>query len=115
MSGNQRFRSPRRAVRASMAAIWPCERRKLSASGVVMLNVTDTGANVLADTPVSMKILVGDTNASSAVSAADVGQTKSQSGLGTTGTNFRTDINASGSISAADVAQVKANSGHSAF
>jgi hypothetical protein len=80
---------------------------------VTLENVTDTSANVLADTPVSVKFLIGDTTNNSTVNAGDVGQTKGQSGNTTVLANFRNDTNVSGSINAGDVGQVKANSGNS--
>ena len=63
------------------------------------------------DVGVRMGVLIGDTNNSGGVTAADVAQTKAQSGQAATGSNFRTDVNASGSVSAADVALVKSKSG----
>ena len=84
----------------------------LNTIGAAAGMVTDTFAQVLPNTPVSAKILLGDTNGSSAVSAADIAQTKAQSGNTAGAGNFRTDTNVSGSISAADVGQVKVNSGH---
>jgi hypothetical protein len=79
---------------------------------VTLSGVTDTSAQVLPDTPVSMNMLIGDTTGNKTVNAGDVAQTKGQSGVAVTGANFRTDINANGSVSASDVAQVKANAGH---
>jgi hypothetical protein len=69
-------------------------------------NGTTTG-----DVGVQMGMLIGDTNNSGGLTAADVGQTKAQSGQTATAANFRTDVNASGSISAADIALVKSKSG----
>ena len=79
---------------------------------VTLSNVTDSFAQVLPDTPVSVNMLIGDTNANKSVNAGDLAQTKAQSGVVVTGANFRTDINANGSVNAADIAQVKANAGH---
>jgi len=61
--------------------------------------------------PVSMGLLLGDTNGNGSVSASDIGQTKAQSGQATTGSNFREDVNVNGSITAADVGLVKASAG----
>ena len=80
---------------------------------VTLSGVTDTFANVLPDTAMSVNMLIGDTNGNRFVNAGDVAQTKSTSGQTTDATNFRNDVNATGSINAGDVAQVKANSGHS--
>jgi hypothetical protein len=79
---------------------------------VTLANVTDAAAQVLPNTPVSMNVLLGDTNGNKAVNATDVGQTKSQSGIALALANFRSDTNASGGINATDIGQVKTNSGH---
>ena len=80
---------------------------------VTLSGVTDTFAQVLPNTPVSAKFLIGDTNANSSVSASDVGQTKAQSGITVTIANFREDVTPNGTINAADIGLVKAGSGHS--
>ena len=80
---------------------------------VTLSGVTDIFAQVLPNTPVSAKFLIGDTNANSSVSAADVGQTKAQSGITVTIANFREDVTPNGTINAADIGLVKASSGHS--
>jgi hypothetical protein len=80
--------------------------------GVTLSGVTDSFGQVLPNTAVGAKILLGDTNNSSSVSAADIAQTKAQAGNTVGAGNFRSDTNVSGSISAGDIAQVKANSGH---
>ena len=77
---------------------------------ITLTNVND-GVH-LGDVVIPMSVLLGDTNGSGGVSAADVAQTKSQSGAPTTAANFRTDVNVSGSVAASDVALVKANAGH---
>jgi hypothetical protein len=74
--------------------------------------VTDTFSRVLASTPVSMNVLLGDTTANKAVNSSDVSQTKAQSGVAISASNFRTDTTVNGAINASDVSQVKANSGH---
>ena len=79
---------------------------------MVALQGASDGTNT-GDLIVPMGILLGDTNTSASVSAADVAQTKAQSGQATSAANFRTDVNASGSISAADVALVKSKAGTS--
>ena len=77
--------------------------------GVTLMNVNNGTAT--GDVFIPMGVLSGDTNANGSVSAADVSQTKAQSGNTTTAGNFRTDVNASGAISAADVSLVKSRSG----
>jgi hypothetical protein len=63
------------------------------------------------DVSVPMSLLIGDTNASGAINASDVSQTKSRLGQAVNAANFRSDVNTNGSISAADIAQIKANIG----
>ena len=46
-----------------------------------------------------------------AVSASDIGQTKSVSGQVVSNANFRADVNANGSLNASDIGQVKSTSG----
>jgi hypothetical protein len=79
---------------------------------VTLSNVTDAFSQVLPDTPLSMNVLIGDTNGNKSVNSADIAQTKGQAGSSVTAANFRTDVNVSGGISAADIAQVKADAGH---
>ena len=59
----------------------------------------------------SMGVLIGDTNGDGFVNSADIGQTKSQSGVLVTSSNFREDVNGDGFINSADIAFVKAESG----
>jgi hypothetical protein len=79
---------------------------------VTLTGVTDSSAQVLPDTPISMNMLVGDTNGNKAVNAADVAQTKARLGLAATAVTFRSDTNLSGTITASDLVQVKASLGH---
>jgi hypothetical protein len=78
---------------------------------VTLSGVTDQFSQVLPDTPVSVNMLIGDTNGNGIVNATDIAQTKGQVGQPVTNSNFRTDVNANGIISATDVAIVKAHSG----
>ena len=78
---------------------------------VSLTNVNDSAGNSSASVPISMGVLIGDTNGNGVVSASDIAQTKSQSGQAVDESNFRTDLNVSGSISAADIALAKSNSG----
>ena len=80
---------------------------------VTLSNVTDSFAQVMPDTPISINMLIGDTTGNKTVNSSDVGQTKFQSGAPVTGANFRADINANGTINASDVGEVKIDSGHS--
>ena len=65
---------------------------------VTLSNVTDSFAQVLPNTAVSVNMLIGDTtNGNKAVNSTDVSQTKLQSGQAVTNTpNFREDITANG-------------------
>lgn len=78
---------------------------------VTLSGVTDVFSQVLPDTPISMRVLIGDTNANGTVNAADVSLTKAQLGQNVTATNFRADPNANGVINSADVAIVKSHLG----
>ena len=78
---------------------------------VTLTGVTDEFSQVLPDTPISMRVLIGDTNGNATVNAADVSLTKAQLGQAATGANFREDVNANGVINSADVALVKAHLG----
>jgi len=80
---------------------------------VTLSNVTDNSGEVLPSTPVSMNLLIGDTNGSKTVNATDIGQTKGQAGVTVTGANFRQDVIPNGSINASDIGLVKTRSGFS--
>lgn len=77
--------------------------------GISLLQVNN--GSTANDVFIPMGVLLGDTNGSGTVSAADVGQVKAQSGQVATAANFRTDVNVSGGVSAADIGRVKAQSG----
>ena len=78
---------------------------------VTLSNVTDSFAQVLPNTAVSMNLLIGDVNGSKSVNGTDVSQTKLQSGAVVSAANFREDVNISGSVSGTDVSIVKLRSG----
>ena len=81
---------------------------------VTLSGVTDSFMQVLPNTAVPMKVLIGDTTNNSAVSGSDVTQTKAQSGNAVVAGNFRNDVNASGgNIGASDISLVKSKSGNS--
>jgi hypothetical protein len=80
---------------------------------VTLSSVKDQFLQVLPNTPVTMSVLVGDTNGNSVVNASDVAQTKSEIGVLVTGGNFRTDVNVNGTINGTDVALVKSHIGES--
>jgi hypothetical protein len=80
---------------------------------VTLSNVTDSFAQVMPDTMISVNMLAGDTTGNKAVNATDVSQTKAQSSSSVTAANFRNDVTANGTINSSDVSEVKADSGHS--
>jgi glucose/arabinose dehydrogenase len=80
---------------------------------VTLNNVTDVAGNVSNSVSVTVGVLVGDTNADTFVDAVDTSQTKSQSGMAVTSSNFREDVNADNFIDAVDAALVKSKSGTS--
>ena len=73
--------------------------------------VASTGP--LGDFSASLGFLLGDSNGDGAVNSADIGQTKSQSGIPVTPSNFRQDLNIDGTINSADISLVKSASGTS--
>jgi hypothetical protein len=79
---------------------------------VTLFNVTDSFGYNSSSIPLTLGILIGDTNGNNAVTATDIGQVKSQSGQPVTASNFRADVTASGgSINASDIGLVKSASG----
>ena len=75
-------------------------------------NVTAAGSGVIPTIDIIINFLLGDTSGNKSVNATDVSQTKLQSGVAISATNFRNDINVNGTINATDVSQVKLNTGH---
>ena len=80
---------------------------------VNLSNVTDSFAQVMPDTAISINMLAGDTTGNKTVNSSDVTQTKLRSAAPLTSANFRSDINANGAINSSDISEVKADSGHS--
>jgi serine protease AprX len=80
---------------------------------VTLSGATDTLAQVLPNTAVSLNILAGDASGNKTVNSTDVSQTKLQSGVAVSAVNFREDVVVSGSINATDVSFVKSRSGFS--
>jgi hypothetical protein len=76
-------------------------------------NVTDEFAQVLADTPLSMSFLLGDTNGDRSVNAGDALLTRNRAGQTTDSTNFRSDVNIDGSVNSGDTLVVRNRSGDS--
>ncbi len=73
-----------------------------------VLDSTGNSGNVVGP---RMGVLAGDTTADTFVNSGDIAQTKSQSGLTLTNSNFREDLNADGSINSGDISLAKAHSG----
>ena len=63
--------------------------------------------------PVSMGVLVGDTNGNSAVNSGDAVQTRARSGQTADAINFRSDVNADGTVNSGDQIAVRSRSGTS--
>lgn len=80
---------------------------------VTLTGVTDQFLQTLPSTPMTMNVLIGDTNNNSVVNSSDVAQTKSQIGMLVGSGNFRTDSNVNGAINGTDVALVKSHIGES--
>ena len=80
---------------------------------VTLSNVTDSFAQVMPDTSISVNILAGDTTGNKMVNSSDVTQTKLLSAAPVTIANFRSDVTANGAINSSDISEVKADSGHS--
>jgi uncharacterized repeat protein (TIGR03803 family) len=78
---------------------------------VSLTNVSDSAGGFSSIVSASMKVLVGDTNGDGFVNSGDIAQTKSQSGISVTSSNFREDLTADGSINSGDIGLVKSKSG----
>jgi hypothetical protein len=78
---------------------------------VTLTGITDTAGNSTPTLATTMGVLLGDTNADTAVNSADISQTKSQSGKAVGSSNFREDLNVDGSLNSADISLVKSKSG----
>jgi hypothetical protein len=78
----------------------------------VHLNNVSDGTNTISPA-VTFGLLIGDTSGNGTVNAADVAQTKAQSGTAACPPNFREDVNGNGLINASDIALVKSNVGTS--
>jgi len=77
------------------------------------LTVTLNNVNGSASASVTFGVLLGDTTGNGAVNSSDIAQTKAQSGIPVSGSNFRTDVTVSDSINSSDVSVVKSKSGTS--
>jgi hypothetical protein len=78
---------------------------------VTLFGIND-GINI-GDLPISIGMLVGDTNGDGKVNSGDAIQTRSRSGQQAGAANFRSDVNFDGTINGGDAIQVRARSGTS--
>ena len=78
---------------------------------ITLYGVNDGSSNGNVAFP--MGILLGDTTNNASVTAADIGETKAQSGVPVNAANFRTDVTANGSINSSDIGTVKSQAGTS--
>jgi hypothetical protein len=76
-------------------------------------SVTDEFSQTLADTPLSVSFLFGDTNGDRAVNSGDALQTRNRSGQPADATNFLSDVNVDGLVNSGDTTAVRAQSGNS--
>jgi hypothetical protein len=81
------------------------------ALAITLSGVTDEFSQVLPDTTLTARFLIGDVNGNGTVNATDVAQAKSLVGQPVGSTNFRADVNANGTINATDASIVKSNVG----
>ena len=78
---------------------------------VTLQNVMDSFNQTLADTTVTMNVLMGDTTGNKAVTSTDLSETKAQSGHPVDATNFREDVVPDGAINSSDLGVIKLHSG----
>ena len=78
---------------------------------VTLDNVTDSNAQVLPTTALSMGVLLGDTNGDRSVNAGDALQTRNRAGQTTDATNFRSDVNVDGLVNSGDTTVLRSRSG----
>ena len=78
---------------------------------ITLTNLSDGAGNSSTSVPISMGVLLGDTNGNGSVNASDVSLTKLKSGQPVDATNFRSDVTVSNSINSSDVSTVKSKSG----
>jgi photosystem II stability/assembly factor-like uncharacterized protein len=79
---------------------------------VELTGVKDSFSNVLPDTTISAKILIGDVNSDKAVNKTDVTITRGQVGMPVNSSNFREDVKVSGTINSTDAKAVQNAVGH---
>ncbi len=80
---------------------------------LTLSNVTDSNGNTLLSASVKLGFNMGDTTGNGVVDVGDAAQTRNNSGIATTISNFRTDVNVDGTINGGDVLIVRQKSGNS--
>jgi len=81
---------------------------------ITLDGVRDAAGNVTAPSvPVTMGVLIGDSNADRSVNSGDALQTRNRSGQPADATNFRSDFNLDGTINSGDATVVRSRSGQS--
>ncbi len=80
-------------------------------SNAQRLTITLTNVNGAGDVPIPMAVLLGDTSANGSVNSSDIGQTKAQTGIPVTQSNFREDVTVDGNINSSDISVVKSKTG----
>jgi hypothetical protein len=78
---------------------------------VTLAGVTDALGQVLPNTVVPMRVLLGDVNADSAVNSGDAFLTRNYSGQVAPPNNFRADVNTDGTVNSGDALLVRGASG----
>lgn len=99
----------------TLTGVTNARKHIVTLNGVPVHNnsINGSGGNAtLNNVPGQFNLLIGDTNNSGVVNAADVSQTKTNSGQNTSTSNFRTDVSyTNGQVNGTDVSVVKQYSG----
>ncbi len=80
---------------------------------VGLRGVKNASGQAVADTNISINILVGDTSGDKKVAGKDLNGTKSEVGQPVDDSNFRNDVDANGVIDRKDFKAVRSHKGHS--
>jgi hypothetical protein len=80
---------------------------------VTLNNVTDSLGYHSSTIPVTVGLLLGDSNSDGMVNSGDAQQTRNRSGQTTDATNFRSDYNLDGTVNSGDANIVRSRSGQS--
>jgi hypothetical protein len=91
-------------ITVSLTGVSDVQRLRVNLQGV-------TAGSATGDAGVTMGVLIGDVGGNGFVNTSDVGAAKAQSGLPTTGENFRADVNVNGVINSSDIGLIRSKSG----